>query len=116
MARAGGLPSFGRPNAPCAKDPRPLRSAIRRCGTCAGSVRPAERRQSPALAINSLQSDTDRGEQRGFVNLLTGLFGTIRNPLAHNPKVEWPIEEGDALDILTLASLIHRKLDRARKP
>jgi len=63
-----------------------------------------------------LQSDTDRGEQRGFVNLLTGLFGTIRNPLAHNPKVEWPIEEGDALDILTLASLIHRKLDRARKP
>ena len=70
----------------------------------------------PVLAINGLQSDTDRGEQRGFVNLLTGLFGTIRNPLAHNPKVEWPIEEGDALDILTLASLIHRKLDRARKP
>lgn len=70
----------------------------------------------PILAINSLKSDTDRGEQRGFINLLIGLFGTVRNPLAHNPKVEWPMEEGDALDILTLASLIHRKLDRARKP
>lgn len=69
----------------------------------------------PILAINDLKSETDRGEQRGFVNLMVGLFGTIRNPLAHNPKVEWPMEEGDALDILTLASLIHRKLDRATK-
>jgi len=68
---------------------------------------------SPVLAINSLKSETERGEQRGFVNLLTGLFGTIRNPLAHNPKVEWPMSEQDALDILTTASLIHRKLDNA---
>lgn len=69
----------------------------------------------PRLAINDLKTDTDRGEQRGFTNLLIGLFGTIRNPLAHNPKAEWPMEECDALDILTLASLIHRKLDRTRK-
>ncbi len=70
----------------------------------------------PLLAINDLRTDTDRGEQRGFTNLLIGLFGTVRNPLAHNPRVEWPMEERDALDILTLTSLIHRKLDRARKP
>jgi uncharacterized protein (TIGR02391 family) len=70
----------------------------------------------PRLAINDLKTDTDRGEQRGFTNLLIGLFGTIRNPLAHNPKIEWSMEDADALDILTLASLIHRKLDRTRKP
>ena len=70
----------------------------------------------PLLAINGLKTDTDRGEQRGFTNLLIGLFGTVRNPLAHNPKIEWPMEERDALDILTLTSLIHRKLDRARRP
>lgn len=69
----------------------------------------------PVLAINNLETETDRGEQRGFTNLLIGLFGTVRNPLAHNPKVEWPMEEQDALDILTLVSLIHRKLDRTRK-
>ncbi len=23
------------------------------------------------------------------MNLLKGLYGTIRNPLAHDPKVEW---------------------------
>jgi len=69
----------------------------------------------PILAINALATETDRGEQRGFVNLLIGLFGTIRNPTAHNPKVEWSMDELDTIDILTMASLIHRKLDRVRK-
>ena len=67
----------------------------------------------PILALNSLKTETDKGEQRGFANLLIGLFGTIRNPAAHNPKLEWPMAEQDALDILTTASLIHRKLDNA---
>jgi uncharacterized protein (TIGR02391 family) len=69
----------------------------------------------PVLAINTLATGTDKGEQRGFANLLTGLFGTIKNPLAHSPEVEWDMTEQDALDILTMASLIHRKLDRARR-
>jgi len=42
----------------------------------------------PLLAINPLQTETQLGEQRGFVNLLKGLYGTIRNPLAHDPKVD----------------------------
>jgi uncharacterized protein (TIGR02391 family) len=70
---------------------------------------------SPILAINPLATETERGEQKGFVNFLIGLFGTIRNPTAHNPKIEWPMSEQDALDILTAASLIHRKLDAAHK-
>jgi len=70
---------------------------------------------NPLLAINTLSAETDKGEQRGFVNLLIGLLGVIRNPLAHNPKVEWDMSEHDALDILATASLIHRKLDRAYK-
>lgn len=71
--------------------------------------------RGPILAINALLTDTEKGEQRGFVNLLTGLFGTVRNPLAHNPKIEWDMTEQDALDVLTLASLVHRKLDKARR-
>ena len=49
------------------------------------------------------------------MNLLKGLYGTIRNPLAHNPKIEWDMTEQDALDILTMISLVHRKLDQARR-
>jgi uncharacterized protein (TIGR02391 family) len=67
----------------------------------------------PLLAINRLDTESLRGEQRGFVNLLKGLYGTIRNPLAHNPRVEWDMTEQDALDILTTISLVHRKLDQA---
>src|SRR5690606_6686518 len=44
----------------------------------------------PRLAINSLSTDTEKGEQRGFMNLLIGLFGTFRNPTAHAAKIYWP--------------------------
>jgi uncharacterized protein (TIGR02391 family) len=67
----------------------------------------------PLLAINPFHTETHRGEQYGFMNLLKGLYGTIRNPLAHTPKTEWDIAEQDALDILTMISLVHRKLDHA---
>ena len=65
------------------------------------------------MAINPLKTETQKGEQYGFMNLLKGLYGTIRNPLAHNPKTEWNMTEQDAMDILTMISLVHRKLDQA---
>ena len=71
---------------------------------------------APILAINPLLTQTQQGEQRGFVSLLKGLYGTIRNPLAHDPKIEWDMSEQDALDILTMISLVHRKLDGAALP
>lgn len=70
---------------------------------------------TPMLAINALHTDTERGEQRGFVSVLKGLYGMIRNPLAHEPKIEWDMTEQDALDILTMISLVHRKLDAAQQ-
>lgn len=47
------------------------------------------------------------------MNLLKGLFGTFRSPTAHAPKITWAIAERDALDLLTLVSLLHRRLDQA---
>lgn len=67
----------------------------------------------PLLAINTLTTDTERSEQSGFSNLLIGLFGTFRNPTAHAPKVYWQMSEQDALDLLSLVSYIHRRLDAA---
>lgn len=71
---------------------------------------------NPPIAINALKTDSDKSEQAGFCNLLTGIFGTMRNPLAHNPKVDWAMNEQDALDILTLVSLVHRKIDQRTRP
>jgi uncharacterized protein (TIGR02391 family) len=67
----------------------------------------------PIVAINSLETATQLGEQKGFVNLLKGLYGIIRNPLAHEPKIEWDMSEQDALDVMSVISLVHRKLDKA---
>jgi uncharacterized protein (TIGR02391 family) len=69
--------------------------------------------EHPRVAFNSLQTETERSEHRGLMNLIKGLFGTFRNTTAHAPKIPWPINEQDALDILTLASLLHRRLDDA---
>lgn len=68
----------------------------------------------PKLVINAYDTKTLQMEQLGFMNLLKGLYGTIRNPLAHAPKTEWDMNEQDTLDILTMISLVHRKLDHAR--
>lgn len=65
----------------------------------------------PYLALSSLRTESEQSEQKGFMNLLKGLFGTFRNTTAHAPKITWKIEEQDALDILSLVSLVHRRLD-----
>jgi len=69
----------------------------------------------PRLAINFLQTETEQSEQRGFINLLKGMFGTFRNVTAHAPKVTWSIDETDALDLLTLVSYLHRRIDAAAR-
>jgi uncharacterized protein (TIGR02391 family) len=67
----------------------------------------------PFLAFNSLKTDTERSEQSGMMNLMKGMFSAFRNVTAHAPKISWPISEQDALDLLTIASLLHRRLDAA---
>jgi uncharacterized protein (TIGR02391 family) len=69
--------------------------------------------KSPILKINSFDTESKRGEQKGFVNLLKGLYGMVRNPTAHESKIEWEMSEQDAIDILTTISLIHRKIDNS---
>lgn len=67
----------------------------------------------PFLALNTLQTETERDEQKGLMNLIKGMFGAFRNVTAHAPKISWNVTEQDALDLLTIASLIHRRLDSA---
>jgi uncharacterized protein (TIGR02391 family) len=67
----------------------------------------------PFLAFNSLTTDTEKSEQSGVMNLFIGMFGAFRNVTAHSPKVTWNITELDAVDLMTLVSLLHRRLDSA---
>ena len=66
--------------------------------------------KAPILTLNSLSTETEISEQKGFGNILVGLFGAVRNPSAHAPKITWPMTQQDALDVLSLVSFVHRKL------
>jgi uncharacterized protein (TIGR02391 family) len=70
---------------------------------------------APMLAINSLRMESEKSEQKGFANLVKGIFGMFRNPTAHAPRVNWVMEKSDAEDLLSLVSLVHRRLDKAHK-
>ena len=67
----------------------------------------------PLLAFNSLRTDSEWSEHKGLMNLLKGALGNFRNPAAHAPKIMWDVQEDDALDVLTLLSMLHRRLDTA---
>jgi len=68
---------------------------------------------APRVRINSLTSDSEKSEQKGFANLLRGLVGMFRNTTAHEARVNWPMSKEDAEDLLSTVSLAHRRLDRA---
>lgn len=67
----------------------------------------------PRLALNALRTETEHSEQSGFLNLLKGMFGTFRNPTGHALKIGWSVPEADALDLLTLASYLLRRIENA---
>lgn len=69
----------------------------------------------PVLIINQYKTDQDKNEQKGFKAILEGVCNMFRNPLAHQPKTEWAISEQDALEILSLISYCHRRLDNAQR-
>lgn len=71
--------------------------------------------KSPIIALNSLSTDTELSEQKGIAHLLIGVFGAIRNPIAHAPKISWAMPEQDAIDVLGILSYVHRKLDSAKR-
>lgn len=70
--------------------------------------------ETPCIAFNSLQTETEQSEHKGFAQLLKGCYAACRNPLAHGPKILWQ-GEVDAADYLTLISMLHRKLDQCVK-
>lgn len=63
------------------------------------------------LKITPCVSDTDKNIQEGIGFLSTGLMRAIRNPTAHEPAMDWSIDEKDCLDILGFISFLQRKLD-----
>jgi uncharacterized protein (TIGR02391 family) len=65
----------------------------------------------PLLALNRLETQTERSRQDGFAAGLRAIFSAARNPTAHEPKILSALAEQDAVDLLTQMSYLHRRLD-----
>lgn len=70
---------------------------------------------TPRLAINSLATQTEKDEQSGLANLVKGMVGLYRNPTAHDPRLSRSISEDELVEVLNLVSMVHRRLDEARR-
>ena len=55
---------------------------------------------TPMLAVNARRSKSEKDEQKGFVNLLVGIYGMFRNPMSHEARINWPMSQEDAEDIM----------------
>jgi uncharacterized protein (TIGR02391 family) len=70
----------------------------------------------PRMRINAYETESDWSEQKGFANLVKGIFGTFRNPAAHTTRASrlWNPTEADTLDLFSMLSFVHRCLDQTR--
>ena len=69
--------------------------------------------QSPLIRLTNLSTTSEQDEQEGYKFIFSGSVMAIRNPRGHEYGVlESPTE---CLDHLSLASLLLRRLERAKK-
>lgn len=66
---------------------------------------------SPKLVISSLDTESGRNEQKGFIQILQGAFLGIRNPKAHS--LESDLDASSAAQYLLFASLLARRIAEA---
>ncbi|MDQ3877020.1 MAG: TIGR02391 family protein [Actinomycetota bacterium] len=71
----------------------------------------AFRPQNPAIRINAGQTRSDADEQEGFMHIFMGVMQGIRNPKAHDEHAV--LDDDRALEYLSLASLLMRRIDDA---
>lgn len=68
--------------------------------------------KNPLLKFNSLQDNSDRDEQKGFMDLFTGAVTGLRNPRAHKIIQDDPER---TLEFIAFISLLAKLLDEAKK-
>ena len=76
-------------------------------------MRQAFSANKPKLRFSELQTISESDEQRGYMELYAGAMTGIRNPRAHEHDSE--DDPRVALELLTFANHLMRKLDTARK-
>lgn len=69
-------------------------------------------RIGPLLAFNTLQSEPERAEHLSIAALIKNLVSVFRGTAVEIHSA-WAINETEAIDLLTLASMLHRRIEKA---
>jgi hypothetical protein len=67
----------------------------------------------PRVAINSLATETEMSEQKGFHKLLCGT-ATSTGTVAHDPRPERAISDEERREPMATLSMLHRRWTRPR--
>jgi uncharacterized protein (TIGR02391 family) len=70
---------------------------------------------APAIQFSELVRASQKDEQQGIMFLMMGGIAALRNPRSHEDSWEPDSDVGFVLDALSLASLLHRFLDRCER-
>ena len=69
-------------------------------------------RKNPLIVLNQLNTESEINEYNGLKELLLSICHLVRNPTAHTPKINWKMNEDEAIDILSIISFAHNYLDK----
>lgn len=68
--------------------------------------------QRPYLVLSTLDNESGRNDQKGFIQILQGLYQGVRNPKAHTLTID--SSQNIAAQYLIVSSLLCRRVDEAQ--
>lgn len=71
-------------------------------------MRQAFSAKSPRIKLNAGETDSDKDEQRGYMEVFAGVISGIRNPRAHSH--DWVDPPEEALELVTFANHLVRRI------
>jgi len=67
---------------------------------------------NPVLVLSTIETESGKDEQKGFIQILQGAYLGIRNPKAHSLTTD--LKQDTAAQYLVFASLLARRIEEAR--
>ena len=71
----------------------------------------AYKKRTPYISLNKLVTSSETNRQEGMIHALRSLIFMYRNPLAHEPRSAWPLDDIEAILVLSQISKYHYWID-----
>lgn len=69
---------------------------------------------NPSVILSDLSSKSKRNEYRGIKEMFLGINYAVRNVTAHEMRINWDVNEDEAINVLSIISALHKILDKCQ--